>query len=267
MTHRGLMAVDIGNSWIKLGWFESLEGIAATMEAGSAPLPQPIWTERYPTAESPPQSLLNRLPATALQWHLSSVHREGTRQLQQWVASQRHGDEVQVLTCRDLPIELHVESPERVGLDRLAAAVAANALREPSHAAIVIGSGTAVTVNVVGVDGAFEGGAILPGFGMQARALFGADQLPLTEFQPDAVPPSPLGKNTDQAIRSGLFWGTVGAVRELIARLSASTSTPADVFVTGGDVSRLSSELGGGCRFVPNMVLAGIALAAARRRT
>jgi type III pantothenate kinase len=177
--------------------------------------------------------------------------------LTHWIETHRAGDEVHQLTYRDLPIELQVDFPERVGLDRLAAVVAANALRNPSHAAIVVTSGTAVTVNLITSDGIFAGGAILPGFRMQAEALFGADQLPLTALASDEAPP-PLGKNTDQAIQSGLFWGTVGAVRELIIRLSETMDSPVDVFVTGGDVRRLATVLGPNVQFVPNLVLAGI---------
>lgn len=260
MSRPGLMAVDIGNSAVKLGWFRPRE--AGRGSPSNTGLSQPEWVEQYPTAQPPPDSLLARLPTEALAWRISSVHRDGAERLQRWLATHRACDEAQLLTYGDLPIALRVEFPERVGLDRLAAAVAANALRNPSHAAIVVTSGTAVTVNLVGRDGVFEGGAILPGFRMQAEALFGgADQLPLTVLGSEETP-SPLGKNTDAAIRSGLFWGTVGAVRELLAQISATVESPVDVFVTGGDVRRLAAVLGPNVRFVPNLVLAGIHLAA-----
>ena len=257
MTARELIAVDVGNSWVKLGLF-------AVPLAGSslAGLPKPLWTEQYQTAHQPPDSLQSAVRNRAVTWHVSSVHRDGAERLRQWLESYRPDDPVRWLSFRDLPIEVRVDFPDRVGIDRLTAAVAANALRDPSHSAIVVASGTAITVNLISADGAFGGGAILPGFRMQAQALFGADQLPLAEFAPEAAPPSPLGRNTNDAIRSGLYWGTVGAVRELIAQLSAGQESPVDVFVTGGDSGRLAGELGGTSRFVSNMVLCGIALAA-----
>ncbi len=255
MSRPGLIAVDIGNSAVKLGWYPPSAGGAGSQD--TLRLSQPTWVEQYPTADTPPDSLRERLPPDPVTWRISSVHREGAQRLQRWIEAHRVGDTVQLLTYRDLPIELQVDCPERVGLDRLAAAVAANALRSPSHAAIVVTSGTAVTVNLVTRHGAFAGGAIMPGFRMQAEALFGADQLPLTAPASDEAP-SPLGKNTDQAIQSGLFWGTVGAVRELIAQMSAGVDDPVDVFVTGGDVRRLASALGQNVQFVPNLVLVGI---------
>jgi type III pantothenate kinase len=112
---------------------------------------------------------------------------------------------------------------------------------------------------------------------MQAESLFTtADQLPLTLLAPADEPPCVVGKNTEDAIRSGLFWGAVGAVREVIARMSgelaaqslpdksspaqSSLAQPPQVFVTGGDLARLAPLVDQKARFVPQMVLAGVAL-------
>jgi type III pantothenate kinase len=143
--------------------------------------------------------------------------------------------------------------------------VAANAIREPGRPAIVIDAGSAVTVDLVTAAGAFAGGVILPGFRMSAEALFGgADLLPLAMLAPEAEVPAVVGKNTEAAIRSGLFWGAVGAVREIVTRMSAELASPPHVFVTGGDLRQLAEQLGNGATFVPNLVLCGIALAAAK---
>jgi type III pantothenate kinase len=66
-----------------------------------------------------------------------------------------------------------------------------------------------------------------------------------------------LGKNTAAAIRSGLFWGAVGAVKELVAGLSATLSQPPQVYITGGDLRRLSDHVPQ-AEYVPHMVLGGI---------
>lgn len=244
-----LIAVDIGNSATKVAWFG----------AASTGLPTPEAVHAFPTGLSPPRELAAALPAGPCAWHISSVHRDGTRILQTWLAAQRRQDVVRLLLHTDLPIRLAVEFPEKVGLDRLAAAVAANVLREPSRPAIVVGAGSAITVNQIGADGAFEGGAILPGFKMQAQALYGADLLPLTLLQPDCEPPV-VGKHTEAAIESGLFWGAVGAVRGLISKMAAGMSGWPQVFVTGGDLRQLANRVGHGARFVPHLVLSGIAV-------
>jgi type III pantothenate kinase len=247
-----LIAVDIGNSQTKIGWFS----------AAGAPLPIPDATLSFPTGQPPPGSMRGELTNDLSVWHISSVHREGTRLLAEWVAAHRPQEAVQVLTYRDLPIRIDVQSPEKVGLDRLAAAVGANVLREAGRPAIVVGAGSAITVNRISEDGAFEGGAILPGYKMQADALYGgADLLPLAMLAADAEPPPPLGKNTEAAIKSGLFWGAVGAVRELVRQMSTGSAKPPQIFVTGGDLRQLAARLGEGARFVPNLVLSGIAVA------
>lgn len=257
METRGLIAVDIGNSTTKLGWF------SWPLDSG---FPQPQQTADYPTDQTPPDAIVQRLAAEPLVWEIASVHRDGSRRLKAWIDAHRPHDDVRLLSYSDLPLAVEVEFPERVGLDRLAAAVAVNLLRTPDRAAIVVDAGTAITVDLVSAAGAFQGGAILPGFRMQAEALFGgADQLPYTLLEPTADPPAALGKNTEQAIRSGLFWGAVGAVRELLGELTKQCSDPPQVFVTGGDLRKLAAALGPTAEFVPNMVLAGVAISAQRR--
>jgi type III pantothenate kinase len=249
-----LLAVDIGNSSVKIGRFDSLP---------ERDLPQPAALFQYGTEEPPPSALLEWLPAARCQWRIASVHRDGRWRLVYWLDRHRPDDQVQVLSHTDLPIAVQVDFPERVGLDRLAAAVAANVLREAGRGAIVVDAGSAITVDFVDVAGAFQGGAILPGFKMSAEALFGAaDLLPLAILEPQAEPPPAVGKNTDAAIRSGLFWGAVGAVRELISGITREQKPAPQVFITGGDLRRLAEQLGPKVEFIPNLVLAGIAVAA-----
>jgi type III pantothenate kinase len=266
MNAAPLIAVDIGNSLTKLAWFDaqSPDQWSGLGSAGASPsqLPQPTKIIEFPTGRAPGGDLLANLSTDACRWRIASVQREGQRVLARWVETHRPQDDYRLLEHSDLPLTVRVDFPERVGLDRLVAAVAASVLRESGRPAIIVQAGTAVTVNLVDAEGAFAGGAIMAGFRMQAEALFGtADLLPLALLEPQGEPPSPLGKNTDDAIKSGLFWGAVGAVRELVTRISQTLSQSPQVFVTGGDLSRLAPLVGGETRFVPNMVLAGIAVA------
>jgi type III pantothenate kinase len=256
MSDSPLIAVDIGNSSTKIGW-----GFGPPAAGG---LPTPGETKSFVTGQPLPDTLRNFLPKQGCRWQIASVHREGTRLLQSWLEANRPRDEVCVLTHCELPLVVRVEFPDRVGLDRLAAAVAANALRRPGSPAIVIDAGSAITVDLVAGDGAFEGGVILPGFQMSAQALFGADLLPLAQLAPNDEPPPIIGRSTEGAIRSGLFWGAVGAAREIISRVTAQLDRPPEIYVTGGDLRQLAEQFGGDARYVPNMVLSGIAVAAAR---
>jgi type III pantothenate kinase len=126
-----------------------------------------------------------------------------------------------------------------------------------------VGAGTAVTVNLLSPSGVFLGGAILPGFRLSAEALYGgADFLPLALLEPNAEPPSAVGKNTEHAIRSGLFWGAVGAVRELISRMKQELRCEPALVITGGDLRRLSLVVDDRALYLPHLTLSGIAVAA-----
>jgi type III pantothenate kinase len=129
-----------------------------------------------------------------------------------------------------------------------------------------------MTIDLVSPQGTFEGGTILAGFRMCAEALAAAaDLLPLALLEPQNSPPMLPGKNTEAAIRAGLFWGAVGAAREMIARYAELYPDP-EVFVSGGDLTRLAPLLQGSShqpaavkqhsvQFIPHLVLMGIALA------
>src|SRR5262245_65616839 len=102
MSQPRLVAVDIGNSATKIGWFGP--------RAPGLPTPQAV--HAFATGTAPPAELAANLPPEPCQWHVSSVHREGTRILQDWIRVQRPGDRVQVLTHRDMAIRSAVEFPE-----------------------------------------------------------------------------------------------------------------------------------------------------------
>jgi type III pantothenate kinase len=166
----------------------------------------------------------------------------------------------------DFPIENRTQAPDRVGVDRLAAALAANAIRRTDTPAIVIDFGTAITVDLVASDGGFEGGAILPGVMTSAEALHAqTDALPVVRLPLEGKSPPAVGTDTTGAIRSGLYWGAVGAVRELIARQSDRLVVPPQVLVTGStspDMARLLGSPDYTVRYLPHLVLAGLAIAA-----
>ena len=158
------------------------------------------------------------------------------------------------------PIHVELDAPEKVGIDRLLNAVAANSVREPAKAAVIVSTGPATTVDCVSADGAFIGGAILPGFELSATALHRYTALlPLISIDELATEPHrPIGKNTREALRSGLLWGQLGAVRELVARYSAERGEP-QLFLTGGGAPLLAPELPA-ARWEPHLALQGLVL-------
>lgn len=250
-----LAAVGIGNTSVKFGRASEVR-----------PESLPVWTHlrELSTRDFHPAELENATTHLPHGWYVVSVHRAAEQRLREWVARNRPRDQYRLLHHDDLRLEIDVEFPDRVGMDRLTAAVAVNRLRNPDRAAVFIDAGTALTVNLVTSDGIFRGGVILPGFRLTSQALAsGTDLLPLVAPDLAADPPPVVGRSTEAAIRSGLFWGNIGAVRELIQRMTSELTAAPEVFVTGGDAQRLTSFLSPDAHFVPDLVLIGVATAAA----
>ncbi len=247
-----MIAVDIGNRSIKLGWFD--------VPAGEG-LPQPTRIHQYPTASDPAECVAFA-SSEPVRWRVISVHRDAQDRLSAWVAHHRPQDEYLQLHNHQLPITVNVLYPQRVGADRLAAAVAANCLRATNSPAIVVDAGTAITVDLIDGEGVFQGGAILPGLHLAALALAEkTDLLPLVgEIEPNSPPPA-VGKSTETAIRSGLFWGSIGAVREVIRQIELELLSRPQLFVTGGWANNMAHLLRDDIQYVPHLVLGGVALA------
>lgn len=169
-----------------------------------------------------------------------------------------------------LNIQIQVDEPQRVGIDRLLTAIAANHLRNLQQTAIVVDSGTAVTVDAIASDGTFLGGAILPGVRMGAQALHRYTST-LPEIDASTLfghTPNAIGANTTAAIESGIYWGHVGAIRELILRqrdriasFDKVKDTPSQIVITGGASPLLQPHFAQ-ARFEPHLALQGLALVA-----
>jgi type III pantothenate kinase len=117
--------------------------------------------------------------------------------------------------------------------------------------AIVVDSGTATTVDLMTSDYAFRGGSILPGLRLSAYAMHDyTARLPLLNVDENltSLPELP-GRNTEDAMKAGLFIGQLGAVRELIHRLAQAATerfretVPPQVYVTGGGGRQLVDYL------------------------
>ena len=156
-----------------------------------------------------------------------------------------------------LPLKLDLRNPDTVGADRVVAA--AMAFERMGGPVIVADFGSAITIDCVSNDGIFLGGAILPGLNLSASAL--ANQtaaLPLVEL---AVPETPWGRDTAEAISAGIIFGALGALREITERYAEQLGQWPEVIATGGDAPLIAKH----CDFihavVPDLVLMGIELA------
>jgi type III pantothenate kinase len=127
-------------------------------------------------------------------------------------------------------VQVRYDNPAEVGADRIVNAVAAK--ERYGTPAIVVDFGTATTLDLLGEDGAYLGGAIAPGPGISSEALFTkAAKLPKVEF---ARPLTVMGRNTVASMQSGLYWGYVGLVEGLVRRMGEEQGGIETVVATGG---------------------------------
>jgi type III pantothenate kinase len=204
------------------------------------------------------------LPPKSPPWIVASVNGEWAASLNKWAAQNLPHVVCRALDYTQLPLSLAIEHPETAGLDRLAAAVAVNRLRHEGQPAIIVDFGTAITVDAVDAEGRFLGGAILPGMNLSLAALVaGTSQLPPVDTEFNTSPP-PIGRSTEPAMRAGLFWSAVGAVRELVRRASRELGPSPLVVCTGGGGEVLLPHLDDPDKIlhVPHLVLSGILIAA-----
>ena len=130
----------------------------------------------------------------------------------------------------DLGITIDYFDPKEVGPDRLANAVAVGEIVKGP--AIVVDFGTATTFDVVTADGHYLGGAIAPGVITSAENLFRRGAL-LPRVAVDA-PPRVMGRTTEEAMRSGIVFGAVGQVDEIVRRIIDEWGERPSVIATGG---------------------------------
>ena len=128
--------------------------------------------------------------------------------------------------------ELDIEQPSSLGADRALNALAAHAKYDGDL--IVIDFGTATTFDMVDFNGAYKGGIISPGINLSLDALVGnTAKLPRIAIEKPASE-SVIGRNTEQQMLIGVFWGYVSLIEGLIERMKREIGRPAKVVATGG---------------------------------
>ncbi|MEM6939817.1 MAG: type III pantothenate kinase [Pseudomonadota bacterium] len=129
-----------------------------------------------------------------------------------------------------LPVQPRVDEGTIVGPDRLVNT--AGAFDRHGGDLIVVDFGTATTFDVAAADGAYVGGVIAPGVNLSLEALhMAAAALPHVDI---TKPQRVVGTNTVACMQSGVFWGYVGLVKEICARIMAEQGQDMKVIATGG---------------------------------
>lgn len=154
----------------------------------------------------------------------------------------------------ELGLAVRIEKPSEAGADRLVNAI--GGFLEYGGPLILVDSGTATTLDVIGSDGGFEGGVIAPGINLSMQALHqAAAKLPrIAIARPDRV----IGVDTVGAMQSGVFWGYVGLIESLVQRIKAEYGHPMTVIATGGVASLFEGATASIDRFDHDLTLRGL---------
>ncbi len=252
-----MMAVDIGNTQTVLGLFEGEELRGRWRMA----------TEAHRTAEElgAASAGLLRLRGLGLEqveaMIVSSVVPGLTRSYRRLAREVLRVPFYPVTARMETGLKNRYDDPEAVGADRIVNAVAA--VRYHGFPAIIVDFGTATTVCVVDVEGAYRGGAILPGLYVSLEALVSnTAKLPGIDLE-EETSLKPIATNTPDSIRSGFIYGYAGAIDALVRRMGeelAADNSPAGlrVLATGGPAPAIVRH----CREIdtldPDLTLKGL---------
>jgi type III pantothenate kinase len=250
-----IIAIDIGNTNIAIGLFlngeeKFIETFVGESKQELTQCLKSTW-KKIPFVKGSKEKKRNGAIV------VSSVKPVWTKLVKQ-IAKDKLGEKIKVIGQDiPLPINLGVDEPDKVGTDRIVSAAAAYAVTE--DAVVVADFGTAVTIDLVDEKGIFQGGVILPGFEISAKALNeNTAQLPKIKV---TRPTEPYGKNTIDAINCGLYYSAVGTLEEVIRRFAEKIGKWPHTVITGSAAKVIKDD----CQFidsyVPNLVMKGIILA------
>ncbi len=251
-----LLALDVGNTNTVLGLYR-LDDSTATLaeEAGAAQRMEPklaahwrVTTHRTQTADEYGVLFVNLFNMSGIAVDqvkhiiISSVVPPVESTLRRVCEKYFHLQPLFVEPGIKTGMPVLVDNPTELGADRLVNAIAA--FERYGGPCIVVDFGTATTFDVISAKGEYLGGAIAPGLGISADALFArAARLGRVDVK---RPAKVIGTNTVTHLQSGLYYGYIGLVDGILERMSTELGTQPRVIATGG----LARQISGDSRFI-----------------
>ena len=233
-----LLAVDVGNTNTVLGLYRLAE------EKPALAAHWRVTTHRTQTADEYGVLFVNLFEmnglATKMVKHIiiSSVVPPIDSTLRQVCENYFHIQPLFVEPGIKTGMPVLVDNPTELGADRLVNAIAA--YERYGGPCIVVDFGTATTFDVVSAKGEYIGGAIAPGLGISADALFSrAARLARVDVK---RPAKVIGTNTVTHLQSGLYYGYIGLVDGILERMVAELGTQPRVIATGGLARQIAED-------------------------
>lgn len=246
-----LIAVDIGNSSINIGYFSN-----------SGLIVQKIDT--FPPRNSEEYRLIlndflsqNHIEKNGLSVIISSVVIGHSAVMTDALKRLSNDVDPEVITVNHrmaTGIDFDIDAPEELGTDRIAGCVAACELY--GVPAVVVDFGTATTISAVNRHKRYVGGSIMPGLGLMNTVLEdGTSKLKKVALKP---PSSAMGRDTSGCIISGIFFGGAGAVERIIDEMEREMNTELTIVITGGFASIMDRFMKRSHEVNPDLTLEGL---------
>jgi len=158
-------------------------------------------------------------------------------------------------TMDKLPISLNYNTPQTLGMDRIAAVIGAK-YAFPKQEILVVQCGSCITYEYLTADGIYQGGAISPGIETRFKALHTfTGKLPLLEIEDVS---NVLGKTTKESILSGVLIGIIKEVDSMIEEFKQQTNNNLSVVLTGGHAIFFDKNLKSSKFALSDLVLKGL---------
>jgi type III pantothenate kinase len=250
-----LLAIDAGNSNIKVALFDGAELLAQSRVASNVAMT----SAQYATELRNLTQVATNVNAVLIASVVPRLNPELTR------IAEDHFKLTPVFVDHTTPtgLKLLYDSPAELGADRIVDAVAA--VEKYGAPCIVVDFGTATTFNAINAQREFLGGAISPGLMTCSEALFArAAKLPRVKFE---RPAGVIGASTTTAMQSGIYYGYASLVDGILARMIAEMGETPRVIATGG----LASTIAPGSEYIElvdeTLTLEGLRLVYERIKT
>ncbi len=241
-----ILAVDIGNTNINLGSFQGKKLLSHFCVDNKSLINQKAAFPLSPSLLNQTKNIIiasvNPKIETVFYKYLGKKHKKKVLKI---------GKEIK------LKMPILVDNPQKVGIDRLLNALAA--YRRTKEATIVIDFGTAITIDIVSRKGEFLGGLILPGIRASAYAL--NKQTALLPEVDIKEPKNVIGKNVENAIKAGIYFGTMGSIIHIIRKVRKVNEDLQYIIATGGDAKIFKKDIPEIDKVIPRLTLEGIRMA------
>jgi type III pantothenate kinase len=243
-----ILAIDIGNSFIHTALFDS---------------GRIIFLKKFPSDSGYPLLLFRKLSSMIKKNNLTvgiaSVVSEADKKWEEEIKKHLNTAPLFINSKIILPISLRISRPDKLGADRICNAAGAYKYYEQSQNVIAVDFGTATTYDVILNHGEYIGGIISPGIETSAKALNAfTSKLPMLKSSDFTFPRKIVGKNTIEAIKSGVVYSALASLEGIIGGIEKELKRKFKVILTGGFAGLIHGETSIKTVIQPNLVLDGI---------